>query len=82
MRKIPLYNPLNEEFSTFYDINGDRSPVILKIPPKSVRKFDESVANHVKKHLAIAIYHKTGNIKRDRDLEMADIYDKISNFNE
>lgn len=73
---IPLFNPLTEDFE--YPMRDDSNNFsTFKMPSKEVSYFEPHVARHMKKHLADAVYNKEGNPKRDRDLEMADIYARI-----
>lgn len=47
------------------------------IPAMEIKWFDPIIHRQLKKHLADFVYHAEGNPKRDRDLEMADIYERI-----
>lgn len=74
--KVPLFNPLSETFEC--PMRDDRNSLsTFKMPSKEVSYFEPHVARHMKKHLGDAVYHKEGNPKRSRDLEMADIYARI-----
>lgn len=57
---IPVYNPLNEDFSVFYDVNGDSDPKEFTVPANEIMYFDPIIANHVKKHLAEKIVWAEG----------------------
>jgi len=47
------------------------------IPAQEIMWFDFVTHRHLKKHLANMVYHEEGNPKRDRELEMADIFKRI-----
>lgn len=51
MEKKFLYNPLNKDFKTTYDINGDLKPEEYILPGMSLESFEEPLYSHIKKHL-------------------------------
>lgn len=60
-RKFRIYNPLDDDFSTTYDIHGDRKPVRFTIPAGEIAAFDnEAVARHLIKHLAETVVWSRG----------------------
>ncbi len=75
--KVPLFNPLNEDFTAKYDINNDRNPIAFTIKAKSVAYFDPPIAAHIKKHLATAIFEKRGNNKMDHDIQIEQFLKEI-----
>lgn len=52
MKKIKLYNPLKSDFSVKMDYNNDRNPITFTIHAGEIESYDESVAEHIKDHLA------------------------------
>ncbi len=59
-KKVPLYNPLSTNFTTHYDINGDKNPVDFTIHANEIEYFDPVIARHMKKHLADAVLNERG----------------------
>jgi hypothetical protein len=57
MKKF-LYNPLNDDFSVKYDINGDLNPEEFVISGMSLESFEEPLYSHMKKHLITFIANK------------------------
>lgn len=52
VKKVYIYNPLDDDFVTTYDINEDALPITFTIPSKQVASFVPIVADHIKNHLA------------------------------
>ena len=65
--KIQVYNPLRNDFSVTYDVDGTGTPHTFTAIGYQVTEFDEVVANHVKKHLANAIYDERGGTTNPED---------------
>jgi len=65
--KIPVFNPLKSDFSVTYDVNGTGAPVTFTVQAHKTAEFDEVVANHVKKHLATAVYDLRGGKTNNED---------------
>jgi len=59
-QKIKLLNPLSEDFSVTYDVNGDAKPVKFTAVALKITTFDELVGNHVRKHLVEQIINVRG----------------------
>jgi len=58
MTKKFLFNPINEDFTISYDINGDLHPVDYTIPGMDLKSFEEPLYSHLKKHLITFIANK------------------------
>lgn len=54
-----LYNPLSEDFTLKYDINGDGNPVTYTLHAGEIEEFPLSVAENIAKHLAHKITETT-----------------------
>ena len=61
--KVKLLNPLKEDFSVKYDINGDANPIEFTAKAGKITTFDELVGNHMKKHLVEQIINVRGWIR-------------------
>ena len=59
-KKIPLYNPLREDFTVTYDITGDKDPRPFTIHAQEIEYFEPIVARHIVKHLADAVLAERG----------------------
>lgn len=78
MEKIPVYNPLVTDFTVTYDINEDNKPLEYIARAQEITYFDnETIANHVKKHLSTAIVNKRG-VKVSWRVDRQKILDEIS----
>ena len=77
MPRIPVYNPLFADFVVTYDINGDGKPLEFVAKGQGITYFtNETVAEHVKKHLTTAILNKRGvktSWRVDRDKVLKEI---------
>jgi len=49
--KKALYNPISNDFSVTYDINGDGHPLKFVAPSMTISYFEEPIFSHVRKHL-------------------------------
>lgn len=58
--QIKLLNPLKDDFSVFYDINGDGKPIEYRAKSGQITHFNEIVGKHVKKHLIEQIINVRG----------------------
>ena len=58
--KIPLFNPLNSDFTVKYDIEGDGKPKQFTAKAQEITWHDPVIAKHIKKHLATAIVNERG----------------------
>lgn len=56
---MKIYNPLNENFTTTYDINGDGNPISFTLHAQEIESFETPVALHLAHHLAHQIAQKT-----------------------
>jgi hypothetical protein len=75
-KKIPLYNPLNIDFTVKYDVSGTRNPVEFVIHAKEIEYFDEFIANHIKTALATEILNRRG-IQKNSELDLENIRKEI-----
>jgi hypothetical protein len=58
---IPVYNPLLTDFSVTYKKETDDKPVEYTARAQEISYFqEETIANHIKKHLADAVLNKRG----------------------
>jgi len=55
-----LYNPLNSDFTTTFDVNGDSKPESFTVPALQIATFEEATANHLKEHLAKHVVFSRG----------------------
>lgn len=79
MAKVLIFNPLNEDVSVKYDASG-KNPRTFTFRAKEVGKIDKEFADHVKKHLANRIFDKRGDYRKDRDMQMKEIYKEMEDF--
>ncbi len=77
MTKVYIFNPLNEDFDVKYDINNDRNPVTFTIKAKETASYEKVIADHFKQALAVRIFDLRGNVRKDRDIQMKEIYKEI-----
>jgi hypothetical protein len=63
-----IYNPERDDFTVYYDINGDQNPVAFTIPAGEIKEFDEPIASHIKKHLVDHMLNKKGAINGNVEL--------------
>ena len=61
--KLPLYNPLHEDFSAEY-FEDDNSPTILTMPAGQITYFPRPKANFMAKHLADVVVNISGEKAR------------------
>lgn len=73
--RIPLYNPLSDEFKCTYR-DKDNKPVEYKMRPNEITYFDKHLADHMKKHLADAIINERG-IRVNAEYDRVEIYKEI-----
>lgn len=50
--KTPVYNPLDEDFTVTYDIDGTGEPKAYTAYAQEISFFDPIIAGHMRKHLA------------------------------
>jgi hypothetical protein len=74
VKKVAVFNPLNRDFHFKYDINNDRKPVLFTIHSREVEWYDPHLAKHAKKHLANLIFDEQFSYRKDRDMQMKEIY--------
>ena len=74
--KVPLFNPLNEDFTVQYDIDGNFKPKSYTIHGKEVEYFDPSIAKHITQALIDRILHLRG-IKKNAELDSKEIREEI-----
>jgi hypothetical protein len=55
---MKIYNPLNENFTTTYDTNGDGNPLRYTLHAQEIESFDDPIAKHLAHHLAHKIAQK------------------------
>ena len=60
MNTKSLYNPLNKDFKTTYDINGDCKPIEFIIPGMQIVAFEEPIFIHMRKHLIDFVVNERG----------------------
>src|SRR3990167_9772947 len=77
--QIRLLNPLKNNFSVMYDVNGDGNPIEFTAKAGEITPFEEVVGNHVRKHLVEEIIN-TRSWQRYRSWENArnEIYAEIT----
>jgi hypothetical protein len=69
---VGVFNPLDDDFTVTYDINGDRSPLAFTVHSGEIEFFQPAVAEHIKKHLADKILNQ-----RTVKTNWADDHEKI-----
>lgn len=73
-----IFNPLTENFSVTYDINGDGKPKKFTIPAQEIVFFEEKfLVRHIKKHLADKIVQKK-DYKPNPEIAYAKAYEEMS----
>lgn len=60
MNELTIYNPDSEDFSTTYDLDGNKQPLRYTLHAKEYGIFPSAVAEHLQKHLAHKIVMKRG----------------------
>ena len=76
--KIPVLNPLTEDFTFKYDVNNNRNPVSFTIHAGEAEWYEPYLAKHAKKQLANLIFDKQGNPRKDREMQIKEIMKDIS----
>jgi hypothetical protein len=61
MKKVRVYNPLNDDFTVMFDVTGKSNPVEFRVPAREVETFEKKVADHVKKHLINELINRKGS---------------------
>lgn len=69
---IPLFNPLNEDFSSVSD------GVAYTLPAKEVTYVRNLLVPHALKHLSDRIYQLRGDTKKDYEVQMKTIKEQIT----
>jgi len=74
MNKKAVFNPLEEDFTVQYDINGDNKPVPFTSRAGEIQFFEEVIADHIIKHLVdkIANEREVSPIRADLIKEIRD----------
>lgn len=74
--KVPIFNPLNKDIRVVFDSQGP-NPRSWTLKAKEATYVESLFANHVKKHLADSIFDAKGDYRKDREMQMKDIYKQM-----
>ena len=74
--KVPIFNPLNKNVVVKWDTSGD-NPKEFILNSKEITYIDKEFANHVKKQLADVVFDDRYSYKKDREIQMKEIYSII-----
>lgn len=58
--KMAVYNPLDTDFITAYDVEGNGEPQTFVVPAHEIAYFNTLVGNYVKKHLTDEVLNTRG----------------------
>jgi len=57
-KEVAIYNPDDQPFTTTYDVSETGNPVEFTIPGRQIKTFPETIAKHLRKHLATHLLNK------------------------
>lgn len=76
MSDAAIFNPLNKDLTVDYDLSGE-NPKHFILKAKEITHIPEEYAKHVKRTLADAVFDAKGDYRKDRDVQMKEIYQEI-----